>query len=156
MTAERSANMSFPQLHSVPCRTKKWTQPNIHARGPGTWARAEEKRSRIKIKFEKQFFFLLSLRFLLLPLLTCDGISVSRGKKSFVHVMLLCTFFLVCVSLLLFFPLVVFVDAEEKKEFQALTPRKQAWVNCKKQKDGAEGKFLFTQKAKPRIFLFFI
>lgn len=69
---------------------------------------------------------------------TCDGISVSRGKKSFVQVML-CTFFrllLVCVSLLPFFQF----SKGIKREFQAYPRKRTVWAKAKSDAN-QKGKF---------------
>lgn len=78
----------------------------------GTWAR--EEKNVFALKLNKLWkFFLRSL----CCCCTCDGISVSRGKKSFVQVMLLCTFSRSGVCLLLPF----FVSLKEKRRSSELT-----------------------------------
>lgn len=134
---------------------------NIHTRN-GKWVQLqlEVKKNVFALKLNKLEKVLLFFFSVLCCCCTCEGIWVSRGKKSFVHVMLLCTFFLCfsCVCLFIaFYIILLFLHEESKKEVQSLPPqiRRQKKKSGKNAKSKQKGNLcLLCPKCEEAVFQF--
>lgn len=118
---------------------------NTHTK-VGTWVQAKKDVFALKLNIlEKVLIFSV-----LCYCCTCDGISVSRGKKSFVHFILCALFFLLwCLSLYcLLFRFILF--ARWRREVQSLPHGKK----CKAYSEQKGNLYLLCPKCEESVFQF--
>lgn len=119
----------------------------------GTWARVKGKKKVFALKLNK--LEKKEKRKVLCYCCTCDGISVSRGKKSFVQVMLLCTFFSPSSGVCLFIA-VFSIRWRNKEGVSSLPTKKTVCMSKGEERCKPEGKILlFALSPNARISVFF-